>query len=157
MNPNSVDTLIKIVIPCADVLTPNIPEVEKIANMKINCTDDMKTAAKIIYEMGCKNVIVKGGHAIENALDILYDGKQFYNFQTHRINTKNTHGTGCTFSSAIASNLALGFSIPQAIEQAKKYITTAIEHSLPIGKGNGPTHHFYNLYENGLFKGTNEK
>ncbi|WP_027623377.1 bifunctional hydroxymethylpyrimidine kinase/phosphomethylpyrimidine kinase [Clostridium lundense] len=153
MDPNSVNTLIKIVIPCADVLTPNIPEAEKIADIKINCIDDMKIAAKLIYEMGCKNVIVKGGHAIENSVDILYDGKQFYTFETHRINTKNTHGTGCTFSSAIASNLALGLSIPKAVEEAKKYVTTAIEHSLPIGKGNGPTHHFYDLYNNGLHKG----
>jgi len=152
MNPNAVDTLIKVVIPCADVLTPNIPEAEKISGMTINSMEDMEAAAKRIYEMGCRNVIVKGGHAIGNAVDVLYDGRQFYHYETYRINTKNTHGTGCTFSSAITSNLALGLPVPQAVEQAKQYVTTAIEHALSIGKGNGPTHHFYDLYRNGLQK-----
>jgi hydroxymethylpyrimidine/phosphomethylpyrimidine kinase len=150
MDPNSIDTLIKVVLPYADLLTPNIPEAEKITNIKISSTEDMEIVAKLIYDMGCKNVLIKGGHAIGNALDVLYDGKEFYHFETQRINTKNTHGTGCTFSSAIASNLALGMTMSIAVEQAKKYVTTAIEHSLNIGKGNGPTHHFYDLYENGL-------
>lgn len=152
MNPNAVDTLIKVVIPCADVLTPNIPEAEKISGMTISSMEDMEAAAKRIYEMGCRNVIVKGGHAIGNAVDVLYDGRQFYHYETYRINTKNTHGTGCTFSSAITSNLALGLPVPQAVERAKQYVTTAIEHALSIGKGNGPTHHFYDLYRNGLQK-----
>lgn len=150
MNPNAVDTLIKVVIPWADVLTPNIPEAEKISGMKILSISDMEAAAKKIHNMGCKNVIVKGGHAVGNAIDVLYDGQGFYHYQTHRINTKNTHGTGCTFSSAIASNLALGLSIPKSVELSKQYVTTAIEHSLAIGKGNGPTHHFYEIYRNGL-------
>ncbi|MBU5590211.1 bifunctional hydroxymethylpyrimidine kinase/phosphomethylpyrimidine kinase [Clostridium sp. MSJ-4] len=152
MNPNAVDTLIKVVIPWADVLTPNIPETEKISGMKILSISDMETAAKKIHEMGCKNVVVKGGHAVGNAIDVLYDGQEFYHYETHRIRTKNTHGTGCTFSSAIASNLALGLSISQAVELAKQYVTTAIEHALDIGKGNGPTHHFYDMYRNGLKK-----
>ncbi len=152
MDPNAVDTLIKVIIPYADVLTPNIPEAEKIAGIKISNISDMEKAAKKIFEMGCKNIIVKGGHATGNALDVLFDGTQFYHFESHRINTKNTHGTGCTFSSAIASNLALGMNIPKAVEQAKKYVTVAIEHSLAIGKGHGPTHHFYDLYRNGLQK-----
>ncbi|MEG1426184.1 MAG: bifunctional hydroxymethylpyrimidine kinase/phosphomethylpyrimidine kinase, partial [Oscillospiraceae bacterium] len=99
---------------------------------------------------GCKTVLVKGGHAVGNAIDVLYDGKKFYHFETLRINTKNTHGTGCTLSSAIASNLALGYSAPEAVKKAKDYVTTAIAHALAIGKGNGPTNHFYDLYRNGL-------
>ncbi len=150
MDPNSIETLIKVIIPHADLLTPNIPEAEKISNIKIGSAEDMEIVAKRIYDMGCKNVLIKGGHAIGNALDVLYDGKEFYYFETQRINTKNTHGTGCTFSSAIASNLALGMTMPAAVDKAKKYITTAIEHSLNIGKGNGPTHHFYDLYKNRL-------
>ena len=150
MNPNSIDTLIKLVLPYADLLTPNIPEAEKIANLKINNVEDMKAAAKLIYDMGCKNVLVKGGHAIGDALDILYNGEDFYYYESKRINTKNTHGTGCTFSSAITSNLALGMPMHTAVDRAKKYITGAIKHSLEIGKGNGPTHHFYELYNNGL-------
>lgn len=150
MDPNSIDTLIKVVIPHADLLTPNIPEAERISNIRIQNSEDMKTAARIIYDMGSKNVLVKGGHAVGDALDILYDGIDFYEFKTQRIDTKNTHGTGCTFSSAIASNLALDMTIPEAVKKAKKYITMAIEHSLNIGKGHGPTNHFYDLYRNGL-------
>ncbi len=150
MNPDAVDTLIKVIIPRSDVLTPNIPEAEKISRIEIRNAGDMETAAKRIYEMGCKNIIIKGGHATGSATDVLYDGGRFYHYETRRINTKNTHGTGCTFSSAIASNLALGLSVPEATQSAKRYVTTAIEHSLAIGKGNGPTHHFYDLYRNGL-------
>jgi hydroxymethylpyrimidine/phosphomethylpyrimidine kinase len=150
MDPNSIDTLIQVILPYASLLTPNIPEAEKISNIKISNSKDMEASAKIIYDMGCKNVLIKGGHSIGDALDILYDGKNFYGFETQRIYTKNTHGTGCTFSSAIASNLALGMSMAEAVEKAKKYITTAIEHSLSIGKGHGPIHHFYDLYRNSL-------
>lgn len=150
MDPTSVDTLIKTIIPLADILTPNIPEAEKIAGMQITSASDMETAAKKILAMGCKAIVVKGGHAIGNALDVLYDGEKFYHFETARIDTKNTHGTGCTFSSAIASQLAKGLSLPDAVQKSKEYVTTAIEHSLAIGHGNGPTNHFYNLYKNGL-------
>lgn len=100
----------------------------------------------------CKAIVVKGGHHIGNAVDVLFDGENFYHFETSRIDTKNTHGTGCTFSSAIASQLAKGKSVPLAVESAKAYVTMAIEHSLAIGKGCGPTHHFYELYQHGLSK-----
>lgn len=150
MQPEAIDTLIEVIIPLADVLTPNIPEAEKISSIEINSPAEMEQAAKRIYEMGAKNVLMKGGHAAGDALDILYDGKQFYYYNAERIHTKNTHGTGCTYSSAIASNLALGMNIQTAVEQAKHYVTTAIKHSLSIGKGHGPTHHFYELYKNGL-------
>jgi len=150
MNPASIDTLIKSIIPLADILTPNIPEAEKIAGIKIADTDDMEKAAAAICQMDCKNVLVKGGHAGGNATDILFDGNAFHRFSAGRIDTKNTHGTGCTYSSAIAANLALGLGIREAISRAKDYVTIAIRHSLPIGKGNGPTHHFYALYKNGL-------
>ena len=150
MEPTAVDTLIKTIIPLADVLTPNIPEAEKIAGMQISTVDDMEIAAQRIHAMGCKAVVVKGGHAVGNALDVLYDGSRIYHFETARIDTKNTHGTGCTFSSAVASHLAKGASIEKAAELAKAYVTTAIKHSLAIGKGCGPTHHFYELYKYGL-------
>lgn len=150
MDMGAVDTLIGRIIPLADVLTPNIPEAEKIVGMKISSVKDMETAARQICEMGSKAAVVKGGHGMGDALDVLFDGKKFFHFQTARIDTKNTHGTGCTFSSAIASGLAKGLSIDEAVGKAKAYVTTAIEHALPIGKGNGPTHHFYGLYRNGL-------
>jgi len=147
MDPNSVDALIQNILPLADLLTPNIPEAECISGITIENQEDMEKAAKIICERGCRNVLVKGGHNPENATDILYDGEDFYYYKGKRIHTKNTHGTGCTLSSAIASNLALGHSMVDSIEIAKKYITVAIEHALEIGKGNGPTNHFYSLYK----------
>jgi len=153
MDPGATDELIATVIPLADVLTPNIPEAEKITGMSIKNTARMEDAARQIYSMGCQNVLVKGGHSVEDtdaALDILFDGKNFYRFEAPRINTKNTHGTGCTYSSAIASNLALGLDMKSAVAAAKEYVSTAIRHALPIGKGHGPTHHFYDLYKNGL-------
>ena len=138
MNPTAVSTLIDTVIPLAD--------------MQISTVSDMEAAARKIYAMGCKAIVVKGGHHIGNAVDVLFDGENFYHFETSRIDTKNTNGTGCTFSSAIASQLAKGKSVPLAVESAKAYVTMAIEHSLAIGKGCGPTHHFYELYQHGLSK-----
>ncbi len=149
MDPSSIDVLIKEVLPMADLITPNIPEAEHIANMKIKNLEDMKTAAIKIKEMGPSAVLIKGGHS-EVVTDVLYDGTDFSTFEGTRIDTKNTHGTGCTLSSAIASNLALGYSMSESVGRAKKYIQNVIEHSLEIGKGNGPTHHFYTLYRGGL-------
>lgn len=152
MDMEAVGTLIQRIIPLADVLTPNIPEAEKIVGMKISSVADMENAAHRICCMGAKTVVIKGGHAVGNALDVLFDGSKFCHFETTRIDTKNTHGTGCTFSSAIASGLAKGLDVQEAVREAKGYVTTAIRHSLSIGKGNGPTHHFYDLYQNGLRK-----
>lgn len=150
MDPSAVDALIETILPLADVLTPNIPEAERITGMEIRSVTDMEAAAQKIHDMGSKTVVVKGGHAIGNALDVLFDGKQMHHFETQRIDTKNTHGTGCTFSSAVASQLALGMDVCKAVEKAKAYVTMAITHSLAIGKGCGPTHHFYELYQHGL-------
>lgn len=150
MDPGAIDTLIEKIVPRATLLTPNIPEAEKIAGMKIHSLADMEEAARVIHKMGCSAVLVKGGHAVGDATDVLFDGENFTHYTAERINTKNTHGTGCTYSSAIASNLALGHSPAEAVGRAKNYVTTAIRHSLAIGKGNGPTHHFYDLYRNGL-------
>ncbi len=153
LKPESKSALINELIPLADIITPNIPEAEEIlkeVKSKITVIDtvkDMEIAAKEIYKLGCKNVLLKGGHIKGEAIDILYDGKEITQFYSKRINTKNTHGTGCTLSSAIASNLALGFDMKEAVKNAKDYITTAIEHSLSIGHGVGPTNHFYELYK----------
>ena len=143
MQESSIDTLIKTVIPAATLLTPNIPEAEKISGMKITTPEDMQEAAKKIYEMGAGAVLVKGGHYIGDARDILFDGREFHTYVEKRIDTKNTHGTGCTLSSAIASYLALGEPLPEAVGKAKAYVTGAIEHALPLGNGCGPTNHFF--------------
>lgn len=148
MHENSIDTLISTIIPLATLLTPNIPEAEKIANMDIKTLEDMKIAALKIFNYGAKAVLIKGGHFIGDAQDLLFDGNDYYIYVNKRINTKNTHGTGCTLSSAIASYLALGDSLRVAVGKAKDYILMAIEHALDIGKGCGPTNHFYALYNN---------
>ncbi|MCG8641020.1 MAG: bifunctional hydroxymethylpyrimidine kinase/phosphomethylpyrimidine kinase, partial [Desulfobacterales bacterium] len=148
LKPDAKDALIKNLLPLATIVTPNIPEAENITEMSIQNLGDMEKAAKLITKMGAKNVLLKGGHLATDATDLLYDGKNIKVFKTERIHTKNTHGTGCTLSSAIASNLAKGYSIEKSVESAKKYITIAIKHSLSIGKGVGPTHHFYTLYAN---------
>lgn len=150
MDPASIDTLIEQIVPLAGAITPNIPEAEKMAGIPIHTQADMEKAAELIHKMGCGAVLVKGGHSKGDATDVLYDGNKLFYFTSKRINTKNTHGTGCTYSSAIASNLALGLPLPQAVERAKQYVTTAIAHGLELGKGSGPTHHFYDLYKNGL-------
>lgn len=142
MRPDALAALTAEIIPKAYVLTPNIPEAEVIAGTKIQSIDDMRKAAKAIFNVGARNVLVKGGHLPGGAEDILFNGSQFYIFKNERINTKNTHGTGCTFSSAIAANLASGMAITDAVAKAKEYITLAIRHALPIGKGHGPTNHF---------------
>lgn len=150
MHPEAVGALIEIILPLATVLTPNIPEAECIAKMKIEGVADMEMAARKIHAMGCRNVLVKGGHAIGNALDVLFDGSGFEYFETVRIDTKNTHGTGCTLSSAIASNLALGYPIQQAVSHAKAYVTEGIRHALAIGRGCGPLHHFHAFFHEGV-------
>lgn len=155
MKPEAVNLFIREVIPLAELLTPNIPEAEIICGMKIASAKDMEAAAIRIHSIGAENVLVKGGHARGNPIDILYDGRQFYYFKAERIPTKNTHGTGCTYSSAIASNLALGFELPEAVKKAKEYMNMVIGHSLEIGKGCGPTNHFYELYQKGLHSNNN--
>ena len=146
MQESAIKALIQIVIPRATLLTPNIPEAEKISGMKIETIDDMKRAAQKIADMGAGAVLVKGGHYMGDAQDVLYDGKEFYTFVQRRIDTKNTHGTGCTLSSAIAAYLAQGEALHTAVEKAKAYVTGAIENALELGKGCGPTHHFYRFY-----------
>jgi hydroxymethylpyrimidine/phosphomethylpyrimidine kinase len=147
LQPDAQNTLIRELIPLATIVTPNIPEAEHITNSKIATYEEMKVAAKRIVDMGAKYALIKGGHLETDPVDILFDGNEFFHFESKRIQTKNTHGTGCTLSSSIAANLANGISIELAIEKSKAYITTAIEHALDIGKGHGPTHHFYDLYE----------
>lgn len=130
-------------IPHADVLTPNLPEASELCGFSVESLADMKQAAQILHGIGAKHVLIKGGHKLDNADDVLYDGREFHIFHAPKIATKNTHGTGCTLSSAIASNLALGLEVPEAIERAKRYISGAIVHALDLGKGNGPTNHLY--------------
>ena len=147
LQPEAKEVLIKYLLPMALVVTPNIMEAEVVTGMKINSLEHMEKAAIEIYGMGPKYVLIKGGYLEGEVIDVLYDGESYIYYISQRIDTPNTHGTGCTLSSAIASNLAKGMDMSEAIGRAKEYITVAIEQSFSIGKGVGPTHHFYELYK----------
>ena len=141
ISDEAIDTLKEKLLPMADVITPNIPEGEVLSDMKIESPDDMVTAAKAIFEKyGCA-VLLKGGHAMNDANDLLYteEGPQW--FYGKKIENPNTHGTGCTLSSAIASNLAKGMSMKDAVEKGKEYISLALGAMLNLGAGSGPMNH----------------
>ncbi len=142
--------VIQKLMPQALVVTPNIPEAEALTGLKIRSMADMKQAAAIILETGVKNVVIKGGHLPDGrkkgSVDILYDGKQYDEYRAGWIDTKNTHGTGCTFASALAAHLAQGKTMIQAVEQAKRVVTEAIANSLSVGNGHGPVNVFGKMY-----------
>lgn len=147
ISEDAVGALCEHLLPLATVLTPNIPEAELLSGMEIKDAGGMERAARAISERyGCA-VLCKGGHQINDADDLLYSGGELRWFRGKRIATSNTHGTGCTLSSAIAAYLARGEALPEAVRKAKEYVTGAIEHALPLGHGCGPTHHFFAFYE----------
>lgn len=130
-------------LPLATVVTPNLPETQALCGIEIKDAQSMEAAAKIIYERyGCR-VLVKGGHKINDANDLLYDGNEMVWFNGQRIDNSNTHGTGCTLSSAIAANLAKGIPLKQAVEKAKVYISLALADGMNLGKGSGPLNHSF--------------
>lgn len=139
LRKDAQETLIKKMIPLAWVVTPNLMEASVLAGLKVNSLEGMKEAAHRIYKLGAKHVVVKGGHLKGMAIDILYDGQNYAEIVGPRIKTKNTHGTGCTFASAIATLLASGEPVPEAVRKAKRFISLAIQASLELGKGTGPT------------------
>ena len=145
LKEEAMDSLINRLIPLADVITPNIPEGEILAGMEITNEDEMiKAAEKIGKKYDCA-VLLKGGHRVNDANDLLYRDGEFKWFRSERIDNPNTHGTGCTLSSAIAANLAKGDDIDQAIERAKDYLTGALRAGLDLGKGSGPLMHNYKI------------
>lgn len=131
----------------AAIITPNLHEAELLAGIPINSHDDMEAAAKIIQKQGVDNVIIKGGANSDDADDYLLHGEEGEWLRCPRVPTNNIHGAGCTLSSAIACYLALDYSVPDAVRQAKKYVTQAIIHSISLGKGNGPLGHLALLYQ----------
>jgi len=146
--PDARNALITRLFPLATVVTPNIPEAEVLIGSRIHTEAQMRAAAQRIATMGVSRVVVKGGHMkTSGALDVVLDGNRIEDLIGERILTRNTHGTGCTFSSAIAAHMARGADFFEAVQRAKHYVSGAIAHALPIGKGHGPTHHFFDLYE----------
>lgn len=148
LGPKAIGLLVEKLLPIATLVTPNIPEAELITGIPIHSLSDMETAARKLFETGAAGVLLKGGHATIDPTDVLFDGNRFFHFPGRRIMTKNTHGTGCTLSSAIAANLAKNDSLHTAVANAKAYVTGCIAHALSIGKGAGPLQHFYSIYEN---------
>ncbi len=140
----AITALKKYLLPLAKVITPNIPEGEELIGLQITTHYEKQEAAKRIHDMGVQNIVIKGGHDEdpEQAIDLLFDGKDFYSFPSKRVQTKNTHGTGCTFSAAITAELANGKTVQEAVLTAKAFIQAAIEEDLEIGKGHGPTNHW---------------
>ena len=141
ISDDAIDTLKKELLPIAAVVTPNIPEAEVLSGMKISSKEDMEAAAVRISEENHCAVLLKGGHNLNDANDLLADDKNITWFQGKRIDNPNTHGTGCTLSSAIAANLAKGFSLVDSVKKAKEYISGALNAMLDLGKGSGPMNH----------------
>lgn len=145
LNDEATDALCSLLLPIATVITPNIPEAEALAGISIQNSQHMTAAAQILSEKIMGAVLVKGGHMVETASDLLYYTGHAQWFHGKRIDNPNTHGTGCTLSSAIACNLAMGFDLPIAIHNAKHYLTGALAAGLNLGKGSGPLDHMHAL------------
>lgn len=147
ISDDAIEVLEESLIPLATVITPNIPEAEVLSGKSIKNEADMLEVGKLIGEKYNVAVLMKGGHSINDATDILYENGKYTYFRGSRIDNPNTHGTGCTLSSAIASNLAKGYSLTESVERAKRYISGALKAGLNLGKGSGPLDHGYMIGE----------
>ena len=157
LDADGVQALCMELMPLARVVTPNIPEAEALSGRRIGSTQQAREAARRIHDMGAASVIITGGHALwddessglraegsaPQIVDLLFDGDVFHEFRTRRIDTRHTHGTGCTFASAVAACLALGRELPDAVARAQQYVAGAIAHAPGIGHGRGPIDHFW--------------
>jgi hydroxymethylpyrimidine/phosphomethylpyrimidine kinase len=154
LRDDAIDALRERLIPLATVLTPNLPEAEALLGRPLAAWDDVRVGAKELVAMGAQAVVMKGGHPPSGAADqdraatdILYDGEEFREYTAVRVVTSSTHGTGCTFASAIAAGLAKGEPLRSAVAMAKAYVTKALQSAYPIGHGHGPVHHFYRYWQ----------
>jgi hydroxymethylpyrimidine/phosphomethylpyrimidine kinase len=142
--PEAVDSVRTDLLPRARVVTPNRPEAEVLAGRAVSTLADAREAARVLHAFGAAAVVVKGGHFEGPTLvNVLYDGRDFFEFATTRVATRHTHGTGCTFASAIAAGLALGDTLPSAVDRATQYVAGAVANGLAIGHGHGPVDHFW--------------
>ena len=142
LQPDAREVLIGELLPLALVVTPNLHEAGALAEMAVSTREDMEEAARRIAKLGPRHVLVKGGHLTGEAVDLLFNGREFTAFSAPRIDSANTHGTGCTFSAAIAAGLARGRPLPEAVRDAKAYVTRAIREGFTPGKGVGVVRHF---------------
>lgn len=136
-------------LPLATVVTPNLPEAEALLGRPVRTLSDMREAARALHAMGARAVVVKGGHLEGDAVDVFFDGRRLEELPAARIATANTHGTGCTYSAAIAARLALGDPLLEAVRGAKAYLTEAIRRSYSVGRGHGPVDHLHPLIRRG--------
>jgi hydroxymethylpyrimidine/phosphomethylpyrimidine kinase len=145
LDDDGVQMLCRELLPLARVVTPNIPEAETLSGRRILSKEDAEEAARRIHDMGAAAVIITGGHQPDagDVSDLLFDGQRFSTFRTVRIDTSNTHGTGCTFAAAVTAYLALGQDLASAAERSQQYVAGAIRHALAIGHGHGPVDHFW--------------
>lgn len=144
----AVETYKRELFPLATVVTPNIPETEALTSMKVRSAADQREAARALKLLGPRYVVVKGGHLTgRDSVDLLFDGRNFTEFRAARIATRNNHGTGCTFASAVAAGLAHGRSIEDSVDAAKLYVTEAIRTAFPVGHGHGPLNHFHTFWQ----------
>jgi hydroxymethylpyrimidine/phosphomethylpyrimidine kinase len=142
LQPDAVEALIRRILPLALVVTPNLPEAEVLSGITVSSRDEMEEAARRIGKLGARHVLVKGGHLKGDAVDILWNGREMTAFQVPRIESSNTHGTGCTLSAAIAAGLAKGRPLGEAVREAKAYVTKAIREGFALGRGVGQLRHF---------------
>ncbi len=142
LRPDACEALVKRVLPLALVVTPNLPEAEALAGMAVTTRGEMEEAAQRIHALGPRSVLVKGGHLKGEAVDVLWNGRTFTAFSAPRIDSPNTHGTGCTFSAAIAAGLSRGRPLAEAVREAKAYVTAAIREGFQAGRGVGQLRHF---------------
>lgn len=145
LTPGAGDTMRTALLPLATVVTPNLDEAEQLSGIKATDEDSMLAVARAISELGPRWVLVKGGHLAGDPVDLLYDGDQVRRFAGERVRTPHTHGTGCTLASAIASYLALGRDVPDAVALARDYVTGAIRSGFPLGAGIGPVDHGWRI------------
>jgi hydroxymethylpyrimidine/phosphomethylpyrimidine kinase len=146
LRPEAVAALTELLLPLALVVTPNLPEAETLVGQTLTEEAEIRRAAEAIVRLGARAVVIKGGHRSGDAVDLLFDGERFHVFPAPRIDTPHTHGTGCTFSAAIAAYLAQGRPLVEAVGAAKQYLNGAIAHAYAIGAGHSPIHHFYQLW-----------
>jgi hydroxymethylpyrimidine/phosphomethylpyrimidine kinase len=145
LREDAVAALRERLLPLATVITPNLPEAAVLLGRAIASRDERELAARDLVRLGCRAAVVKGGHALDDADDVLFDGERLLWFRGERIETANTHGSGCCFSAAIAAGLARGLELPRAVEEAKAFVTEAIRHALPVGQGHGPVNPTWRL------------
>lgn len=148
LREDAIQALVELLLPLSDVVTPNIPEAEKLVGYQLRTYLQIHDAAREIHAMGPKNVVIKGGHRDgETVVDALFDGRDIHEFSGPRIHTTSTHGTGCTFASAIAANLAMGDEVKEAVGAARRYLEGALVNAYPVGHGQGPVNHFWKSEE----------